>query len=651
MATIGRLNILINASIGGLTSGLGAAQKALGGFATAMSGMGGTLAAAGGGMTALAGSLAGMGGTLAAARGGVTALAGSLAGLAGTAGIGFAVKLAADLETTQVAFQQLLGSAGAAQTMLKDLQQFAAKTPFQFKELARGAQQLLSVGFAAREVVPMLTKLGDVAAASPYGAADGLQRIVRALGQIKSKGRVQGEELIQLAEVNIPVWDALAKQLNTTTAEVNRLVSAGKVDAFQGVEAILKLGESSRFAGGLEKQSRTLNGLVSTLKDTATMGLAGFGQSIIDSFGLKDVIRQVTELVETGASKLSAFKPVLEVAGGAFKAAFDLAASGARLYLRVAGQVWETQGQVFAALKEGIGEVFGAFRESAGLSATLTRSWEVFDGVLTGVLDTGKMLGNVLTVGIRDLAAWAKEGARSLGEWLRPMLDFKANFADVRLATISVLEEITVGLSKVGDTVQVVGGFVLHGLADPLAAVGRTVLGILNGLLQVPGALGLNVSGLRDSIGSLSGALEDLRRKQKALGEDWMNVNVGRFEESIRNFFDLVRGINDTPVLGLFGQLTRGFNFVADSFAQLLGVKAGTALADLKPLDYVPNPALEKGSREDVAARAKFMNQSMSGAQGVQKQQLDATKDLGGKLAEIIRLLRGQGPHVKPAQF
>src|SRR5690349_12664723 len=81
-------------------------------------------------------------------------------GAAGTYG----VKVAADFQQTRIAFSGILGSAEEADKRLRELQQFAAGTPFEFAGLAESAQQLLAVGFTADDIIPTMTKLGNVAA-------------------------------------------------------------------------------------------------------------------------------------------------------------------------------------------------------------------------------------------------------------------------------------------------------------------------------------------------------------------------------------------------------------------------------------------------------------------------------------------------------
>jgi hypothetical protein len=74
-----------------------------------------------------------------------------------------AVKSAADMEMQQAAFETMLGSASKAEAMLKDLAKFAAATPFQLPDLAKGAKTMLAFGIEAEKILPNLKQLGDIA--------------------------------------------------------------------------------------------------------------------------------------------------------------------------------------------------------------------------------------------------------------------------------------------------------------------------------------------------------------------------------------------------------------------------------------------------------------------------------------------------------
>ena len=74
------------------------------------------------------------------------------------------MRLAADFEQMQVAFETMLGSADKAKEMMDWIVEFSAKTPFEVKDLTEYAKRLLAFGESMEEVKEDLKALGDIAA-------------------------------------------------------------------------------------------------------------------------------------------------------------------------------------------------------------------------------------------------------------------------------------------------------------------------------------------------------------------------------------------------------------------------------------------------------------------------------------------------------
>jgi len=187
-----------------------------------------------------------------------------------------AVNSSMNFETTQVAFTGLFGSLDVATAKLKELQVFAQKTPFEFPELADAAKKLLAVGFDADRIIPIMTQLGNAAAAVGAKGYD-INLVVRALGQIKGKGRLMSEEVNQIAEA-LPGFQplrAIAEQtgiafedLQTAIGKPGGLLKAFGIDGSQAVDMILKGMEKIPGAeGAMERQNKTLYGSLSNLRD------------------------------------------------------------------------------------------------------------------------------------------------------------------------------------------------------------------------------------------------------------------------------------------------------------------------------------------------------------------------------------------------
>lgn len=72
---------------------------------------------------------------VASSAGEASAAAGTFVGAISAAAAGFGIKLAAEWEQTEIAFTTLLKSGEKAKSFLKELDAFAARTPFELKGL------------------------------------------------------------------------------------------------------------------------------------------------------------------------------------------------------------------------------------------------------------------------------------------------------------------------------------------------------------------------------------------------------------------------------------------------------------------------------------------------------------------------------------
>jgi tape measure domain-containing protein len=183
-----------------------------------------------------------------------------------------AVGLNSGLEQSSIAFTTMLGSGQKAQDFLTELQKFAAATPFQFPELVQASQKMLAFGFAAKDVIPLLTAVGNTAAALGSGH-EGIDRITLALGQMQAKTKVSGDEMLQLTEAGVAAWDILAKALGTDVADAMKRVQDRTVDASVFIKAFEE-NAASKFGDMMEKQSHTLAGAWSTIQDSVQMVIA-----------------------------------------------------------------------------------------------------------------------------------------------------------------------------------------------------------------------------------------------------------------------------------------------------------------------------------------------------------------------------------------
>jgi tape measure domain-containing protein len=268
----------------------------------------------------------------------MAALAGAVGGVASTVGMSFiqmsksaasfAFNTVADFEQTRIGFEGIMGSAESAKAMLDELQAFAATTPFEFTELATSTKQLLAIGYAAEDVIPMMTKLGD-ATANLGLSQEAMKATIRALGQIKGMGRPLTQDLYQISNAlpGFNPFDAIAKGVGKSQAETRKMIEQGLIPADQAIEAILKgMQEMPGAAGAMGRQVNTIRGQLSNLADTIKINLIkGFGDTGIAVSGLKGVVAAVGPFMATSfkmvGAVLQAVAPLFSTLGAVIGAA------------------------------------------------------------------------------------------------------------------------------------------------------------------------------------------------------------------------------------------------------------------------------------------------------------------------------------------
>jgi tape measure domain-containing protein len=222
----------------------------------------------------------------------------------------------AHIQQVRIGFDTLLGSGKAAHEMLRDLEQLAVKSPFQFEDLAEGARRLIAMGTAAGQVKELMTSIGNSVAAIGGRAAE-FQRVVYAIGDIQAKGKLTGEEVRQLANNAVPVMKILGEATGKTSAELRKMIEEGKISSDFFIDAFQRYSEI-HFGDAMDKQARTFLGALSNIEDGIKQKseaafkplfdkiseiTSRFGDVFTGSGGLMDVVEGAEgELLRVGSS-------------------------------------------------------------------------------------------------------------------------------------------------------------------------------------------------------------------------------------------------------------------------------------------------------------------------------------------------------------
>lgn len=469
--------------------------------------------------------------------------------IAGVKAARWASQTAANAEQVDIAFNTMLGPE-RAKKMIADLVEFAKTTPFEMAGLNKATQQMLAYGFAADDVIPMLTDVGNATAALGAGQ-QGIDAITRALGQMHGKGVAASQEMMQLTEVGIPAWDYLAKALHTDVAGAMEMVTKKAVSADVAIAAI-RAGMQGDFGGLMIKQSRTLTGVLSNLKDAASATIMKLYQT--DAYkkmtdALSKLANPIQKLVE---SLMPLFERGMEALAGmatnAANAINQMSASDIQTIAKSIGMLAGTGPSLLVIGKsmETAGKMLGAFSKASG---TVANGLSVIKGIIPGTLSTVAGLSTGFKSSFGGIAA-------TIQDKLETAILYAWEFRDSLLKAFS--SSITSKLGGVGNAIAGVFGPALTGLGPKLLGAVQPAMGV--------------VANLASGFGSATVVLGILSIAAAVAGTAFVAMG-GDITQAAANIASNIVGIADT-IPGLASQISSVLPQVASGLAS-----AGPTLA------------------------------------------------------------------------
>lgn len=230
--------------------------------------------------------------------GGAAALGGGLVGGA-IGGIG---AIGGEFEKLRTSLETIEGSKSKAEATFAVIQNFAATTPYQLQEVTTAVVKLKARGLDSS--LPALKAYGDTASAM----GKSLDEMIEAVADATTG------EFERLKEFGVEA-STQGDKIKFTFKGVETTVQK---DA-KAIEGYLKqLGEQN-FAGGMEKQSQTLGGMLSTLSDNvAQLADQAFRGGLGDA--LKEVVADMGSMIGQGNDLA---KVIGKALGDAVKGAWD----------------------------------------------------------------------------------------------------------------------------------------------------------------------------------------------------------------------------------------------------------------------------------------------------------------------------------------
>lgn len=173
------------------------------------------------------------------------------------------IETASEFELLEIRLNSVMGSAKAGEQAFEWIKQFAATTPSSVKQVTDAFMTLKNFGLDPMDGT--LQKVSD--ASAKYGKdADTAQRAALALGQAWARGKLQGQDTLQMIDAGIPVYDLLSKATGKTAAEIQKMSEKGTMGRDVIRQLIDQMGQEG--AGAAAEKMKSYAGAVSNMGDT-----------------------------------------------------------------------------------------------------------------------------------------------------------------------------------------------------------------------------------------------------------------------------------------------------------------------------------------------------------------------------------------------
>jgi hypothetical protein len=225
------------------------------------------------------------------------------------------VKIASNFQDIAVSLKVMTGSQANADKLTKSIRDMASSTPFLSTQLFDASKSLLAFGFEADTIVPTLRMLGDISA----GTGKDIKELSIIFAQIKSAGRLMGQDLLQLINAGFNPLESISRKTGRSMRDLKDDMSRGLItfdmvkQSFTGATS-----EGGKFFNLMKERSETFSGVFSTFKDSLVNLGAAIGEPLLQPLtkALNLATDAVNVLVKANEESGGALAK-LGVAGGA----------------------------------------------------------------------------------------------------------------------------------------------------------------------------------------------------------------------------------------------------------------------------------------------------------------------------------------------
>lgn len=383
--------------------------------------------------------------------------------------LGRAIDAAKNLEVIETQFKTILKSTDAAQKQIKDLQDFAATTPFQLNGLSVATRQLLSFGVAQEKIIPTLRQIGELAAGTGSDIAD----LTIPFGRLVSTQKLTLVELDKFADRGINLYGKLSEQTGISLKEIRDEISKGRVPFDEFTKALNDLtGQGGLFFQATLKQSQTLEGTLSTLGDNADQLRGSFGK-LFSPFLLKGA-QLLTTAFQNLNTKLSGIstQDAIESLFAFNKAVIEFVVAPLELVANIGTFVFKKVVESISATVASLGFLGGKLAEflefinvdaPEGLTTFAESSRETFN---EAAAETQTAFDNIFSFPVSDKLATANEELRDGLTETNTILEEQAK------ATKKIVDKNGKNISKTASNVQkIINNSLVRGISGGIQNV------------------------------------------------------------------------------------------------------------------------------------------------------------------------------------
>lgn len=491
-------------------------------------------------------------------------LKGSIAKVVGVLGLG---KLAKDgiqynatIEQLATSFEVMTGSATKAKDVVEELKRFGAETPYELLGLANTTQLLMQYGFTADDAIETTKQLGDIS----QGSADKMTSIATGFAQMSSAGKVNLQDIKQMINGGFNPLQEISKSTGESMASLYDRVSKGTMSIDEIKDSMVRATSAGgQFYKSMEKQSQTLNGQISTLKDNF-MEFLGTALQPISNL-LKDYIIPAINDILTGGENLQAFIQehqtaiiiitgiiaTLATAIGAYTIAMNLSSIALGIYTTattIATAVSTAFGAVMAFITSPITLVILAIGALITIIVLLVKNW---DTVKEKTLEIWNKIKTFFKETLDKIIQWFKELPGR-------MLNALANTLN------SIVNWLSNMKAKASEGARsVVNGILsfFKNLPGNMLEIGKNIVkGIFNGINNMAGWLFNKIKGFKDAVlnkfKSFFGIHSPSTLFRDKIGK-FLALGIGEgFTDNVKKAYSQMQNAVDTETSKLSSNLT-----------------------------------------------------------------------------------------------